>query len=246
MTQASVLFGRVRSMLDDDNSVRYTETDDLVPAINSAIGYIQTVYSAAFEQKQLQPFALSELTEPWIFTPTVFGNTAKVNLNSSGVAGAEPIFNDKVWTIIGVDPNPSINNATPDTFLFSTNRLAKRLTMEEWNYALEDPFTPGYEDVPADFARACYVGPGLYGNTSDPYLMLRPASMFTESGDRVVVWVLLKHDTITAGTDSVKFPVTVHPLIEQKMLQYITYQNDDDRLFKITDKEVKELIQLMN
>ena len=230
-------------MLDDDNSVRYTEAADLVPAMNSAIGYITTVFNAGFEQKKLQPFALSELTQVWVFNPTVTGNTAKINLDSYGLH----VFNDEVWAIAGVDPNPEIEIIpSPEIIQYSNKRFAKRLTLKEWNYALEDPFSPGYADVPTDFARVCYTGPGNYFVDGKPYLLLRPGTDFSGVGDRVAVWVLLKHSTIMAGTDELLFPVTVHPLIVQKMLQYITYQGDDDRLFKITDKEVKELIQLMN
>ena len=79
-----------------------------------------------------------------------------------------------------------------------------------------------------------------------PYLMIRPSSAFTVGESFVGVWVLLKHTAITAGTSEILFPVTLHNLIAQKMVQLITFQSDDERLFKITDKEVKELIQLMN
>jgi len=241
--KASTIFSRVRSLLDDDNSARYTESADLVPAMNSAIGYITTVFSAAFEQKKLQPFALSELTEPWVFSPTIYGATARINLNESGATGLEHVFAEEAWAIIGVDPNPSTNVWQ---LTESKERFAHRLTMEEWNYALEDPYTPGYEAVPDQFKRACYTGPNMTVGDGDPYLLLRPGSMFDEATNHVAVWVLLKHAEITAGTSDILFPVTIHPLIEQKMLQYISYQGDDDRLFKITDKEVKELIQLMN
>lgn len=234
-------------MLDDDNSARYTESADLVPAMNSAIGYITTVFSAAFEQKKLQPFALSELTEPWLYEIVVTGSTVTINLNDSSVLlGAPPVFNDEVWAIVGVDPLPATGTTTPLQFFESLYRFAKRLTLEEWNYALEDPFTPGYEDVPSDFQRVCYTGPNMLLGDGDPYLLMRPASLFDGAYPRVAVWVLLKHAEITAGTDEILFPVNIHPLIEQKMLQYISYQGDDERLFKITDKEVKELIQLMN
>ena len=241
---ASTLFTRVRSMLDDDNSARYTDAADLVPAMNSAIGYVTTVFSAAFEQKKLQPFALSELTDIWIFNPEVTGNTARISLN-----GHDPdIFNDEVWAIIGVDPNPVYTGIPPvEVYSYSTKRFAKRLNIEEWNYSLEDPFTPGYEDVPSDFQRVCYTGPLSYlGSQNYPYLLLRPGTLFDTVASRVAVWMLLKHPVIASSATELLFPVTIHSLIEQKMLQYITYQNDDERLFKITDKEVKELIQLMN
>lgn len=246
---ASTLFSRVRSMLDDDNSARYTDADDLVPAMNSAIGYLTTLFSAAFEQNKLQPFALSELTEVWIFDVVIAGTVANVNLNEAKHIVPSPVFNDNVWSIIGVEPNPAWTSAAqgaPETLNNTRNRFAARLPIEEFNYSTEDPFSPGYDDVPDDFKRVCYTGPGNYFLDGDPYLLLRPISELSDTNDRVGVWMLMNHPTIASSSTELLFPVNVHPLIEQKMLQYITYQSDDDRLFKITDKEVKELIQLMN
>lgn len=234
-------------MLDDDNSARYTEAADLVPAMNSALGYITTLFTAAFEQKKLQPFALSELTEVWLYPVVVTGSTGYVNLNSSVVAsGSPPVFNDNVWSIAGVDPNPNLVGTAPPLFSESINRFATRVPLESWNYVPKDPFTPGYENVPDDFKLVAYTGPNNLLGDGDPYLMVRPASLFGDGLSRVAVWVLLTHGAIVDGTSALKFPVNIHSLVEQKMLQYITYQNDDERLFKITDKEVKELIQLMN
>ena len=240
--QASVLFGRVRSMLDDDNSDRYSESDDLIPALNSAISYVTTVFTAAFEQKQVQPEVLWELTEIWIINPSVTGNTAKVVLTYNSL-----VFKDAVWRIIGVDPNPSHDAGSPEIFTESTLRFAKRLTIEEWNYALEDPFMPGtLQSIPSDFARVCYIGPGNYSSNDIPQLLLRPGSVFSATAARVGVWVLLKHTTIAASSGEILFPVSVHSLIEQKMLNYIAYQHDNPKYYQVTDKEVKELITLIN
>ena len=57
--QISTIFTRVRAILDDDNSVRYTEAKDLVPAANSALDYISSLFLAAFETKQIFPMVLS-------------------------------------------------------------------------------------------------------------------------------------------------------------------------------------------
>lgn len=240
--QASTLFGRVRAFLDDDNSNRYSTADDLVPAINSAISYLTQVFSAAFETKKVQPEVLWELIDVWIITPTVVGNTAKVALEYNSL-----VYKDVVWTMLGVDPNPTHNGGSPEILSESTLRFAKRLTLEEWNYALEDPFAPGtLQSIPSDFQRVCYVGPGNYYSDDKPYLLMRPGTLFSDATSRIGIWLLLYHPEITGDSDVVKFPVTVHSLIEQKMLQYIAYQHDSDKYFKVTDKEVKELITLLN
>jgi len=233
--QISTIFTRVRAILDDDNSNRYREVADLAPAANSALDYLTMLFTAAFETKQIFPEVLSELTVVDIFTPTVVGGTAKVDL---GVT-----FNDDTWVIVGVDPNPTESS----TVLTETlNRFAKRLTLEEWNYAQEDPFVPGTGiSIPTDFQRACYTGPGNYFGDGHPYLLLRPGSMFTGGTPRVGVWKLKKHPVIAAGTDVLLFPAAVHPLLEQKMLSIISMQQGQSPLAVSSDKEVKELITLM-
>ena len=246
---ASTIFARVRSMLDDDNSNRYTEAKDLIPAINSAIGYVTALFSFAFEQKKIQPEALAELTIVLILEPDVTGGTARVNLNRHDFITP---YSEMVWTIFGVDPNPSYGDlqgipGAPDALTETLSRFAKRLTLKEWNYAPEDPFTPGTgQDIPTDFQRTCYTGPGDYLADGDPYIFIRPGSLFTAATSRVGIWCLKKHVDITAGADDILFPPAVISMIEQKTLQYVTYQQGDPRLFQITDKEVKELITLMN
>lgn len=229
-------------MLDDDNSDRYTDADDLIPAMNSTFDYLTAVFSAAFEQKKVQPEVLSELITIYIYDPAVTGGTAKVDLDTP-VTGSI-VFNDIIWTLLGVDPNPTVVGTD---FSESTLRFAKRFTLKEWNYALEDPFAPGTgQVVPTDFQRVCYTGPGNYFQDDSPYLLLRPGTLFSATTARVGVWLLKKHTTITANTDEVLFPVNLHGLIVQKMLFYISYQNANPRLSEISDKDLKELIQLMN
>ena len=241
--KASTIFSTVRSMLDDDDSVRYTESADLVPAMNSALDYITAVYSAAFESKKLQPAALSELTTVWMIAPTVSGNTAFVNLDDYD-DGSAHVYNDEVWVLIEVEPAAPIGAG--GAFSYANQKFAKRVPLDKWGFVLDDPFADGYADKPADFIKYAYTGPGNYHNDGSPYLMIRPSNLITEGETVSAIWVLLKHPAITAGTSELLFPVMIHSLIAQKMVQYITYQGDDDRLFKITDKEVKELIQLMN
>jgi hypothetical protein len=244
--QASTIFSRVRSFLDDDNSTRYTEADDLVPAINSAINYLMAVFSAAFEQRKIQPEVLSELIEVLIYNPDVSGNTARIELDDQD-GGGDVTFSDIFWTIIGVDPNPTTSGADPNVLVESTQRFAHRLTVKEWNYALENPFSPGYSSVPSDFQRVAYTGPGSLLGDSKQYIFLRPGTLFSDTGSRVAVWILKKHPAITAGTTELLFPVSLHELIVQKTLYFISYQHKaDSRYSQVTDKEVKELITLMN
>lgn len=242
---ASTIFGRVRSLLDDDNSDRYSETKDLVPAINSAIDYITAVFSAAFETKKVQPEVLSELTEVLLYDVTVNGSTGYVQLNEpdSGTI----VYNDVVWTTFGVDRYALV---VAGDYIQTIGPLAKRVTLEEWGQFGRDPFSPGNQNVPQDFARAVWTGPGSYygDDPAEPYLMVVPGSpsLVTEAFDKVAVFVLMKHPEITASSDELLFPVSVHEMIVQKMVNLIAYQHDMDKYLKVSDQAVKELITLMN
>ena len=256
---ASTIFSNVRALLDDDNSSRYTDAKDLIPAMNVAISYLMTVFNAAFEQKKVQPEVLAELISVMILDPEVTGNTARVDLNSH--ENFTP-YSEAVWTIFGVDPTPTYDAAddggggTIDQLSETTLRFAKKLTLEEWNYAQEDPFAPGTtQTIPSDFQRVCYTGPGKFfymgedaGGDEDTniYILIRPGSLFSVNTTRVGIWFLRRHPVITLNSDLVLFPVTVHNFITQKMIQYISYQHGNDKYFKMTDKEVKEIIALIN
>ena len=74
---ASEVFTTVRSLLDDNNSGRYSEANDLVPSINMAIDYLVVIFKQAFEQKKLSPESLRELTVVAIANTSGSGSTRR-------------------------------------------------------------------------------------------------------------------------------------------------------------------------
>lgn len=239
MATVATLGTRIRALLDDDASTnpRYTYAQDIIPAMNSAIEYLVAVFSAGFESKQIQPEVLHSLIQAQDFTATVNGVIAKIDLTSLN-------FSTAVWRLLGVEPNPVISGSA---ISYSTGKMAHRLTLEEWNHAQEDPFMRGSTaSIPSTFVEAAYIGPGQYFEDSKDYLLMRPSSILNEDL-KVAIYYLKNPTVLTAEANTIEFPVSVHGLIVEKTVQYMTYQHGPDmKYFQVTDKEVKELIALLN
>src|SRR5674476_322631 len=151
MILASDVFLDVKAFLDDDSSGRYNEQNDLVPPINNAILYLVAVFNAAFEAKKISPESLRDLSITKIL-PVTGITTKKCDLSSI----------TDLWTIFGVEADPIITGS-PEVLSESRNRFATRMTLENWNDALADPFSAGTGvSIPSDFVRPGYLGPGAY------------------------------------------------------------------------------------
>lgn len=233
---ASDVFTTVRAILDDDNSGRYTEADDLTPFVNSAINYLVIVFNAAFEQKKLAPESLRELTKTTIVTTTGSGSTKKAVVTS---------IMPTLWTILGIEPDPEITTG-PDTLSMTRNKMATRMTLEAWNDAGSDPFSAGtLQNIPSDFLRPGYLGPGKYFSDTDYHILIRPASMFTV--DRAAIWYLKNPTKVTSGSSSIEFPQSVFNFLVEKTLNYLSRQHSpDSKYLAVTDKEITQLVNLIN
>jgi hypothetical protein len=244
MATVGDLSTRVRSFLDDDSSSseRYGLTTDILPAMNSAISYLVAVFSAAFDSKQIKPEVLTNLIKTELLDSVATGVVAKVDLSSVMADGS-------VWRILGIEPNPTITEGEgedPDTLSISLGKMASRLSLEEWNHAQENPFMRGSTaSMPSIFEELAYTGPGRFFGDDKDYILLRPASIITD--DKVVLYYLESPTTLTALGNTIQFPPTLHNLIVQKTIQYLSYQHSKDaKYFQITDKDIKEVIGLMN
>jgi hypothetical protein len=233
---ASDVFTAVKAILDDDNSGRYSEADDLTPFLNSAINYMVIVLNAAFEQKKASPESLRELTKTAIVTTTGSGSTKKANVTSIMTG---------LWTIFGIEPDPEITTG-PDTLSMTRNRWATRMTLEAWNDAASDPFSASsLQSMPADFIRPGYLGPGHYFSDTDYHILIRPASVFT--ADKVAVWYLKNPTKVTGGASTIEFPQSVYNFLVEKTLNYLSRQHSpDSKYLAVTDKEITQLVNLIN
>lgn len=246
MILASDVFTAIRAHLDDDNSGRYTEVDDFAPIVNSTIRYLIAIFNVAFEQKKAAPESLRELVRVAILPVTGAGNIKKANITAGGL---------NIWTIFGVEPDPSINSyttpapgttAAPEVFVETRNKLADRLTLEQWNESDEDPFSAGtLQSIPGTFVRAAYLGPGRYFGAAEDYILIKPASVFTD--DFVGIWYLINPTKVTSGVSQIAFPESMFNFVVDKSLNYLSrQQGPDSKLGPITKQEVEQLVSLIN
>jgi len=238
MIQASDIFARVVAHLDDHNSGRYTEAADLVPALNSAVEYLTTVFSAGFERKKIFPETLTELTKVALLSVTGTGQTRKVDVTT---------IYPNMWTIFGVEPNP-ITAGDPAAFSETRNKMATRLTIEEWNDKAEDPFSPGTTiGIPNTFIRTAYTGPGAYFEADHQYIFIRPGSVFEGESPKVVIWYLLRPTVVVSGATVLAFPVSLFGWLVTKTLNYLSMQHGPESKYgPVTEKELMSLIGLIN
>lgn len=310
---ASDIFSSVLSFLDDDSSGRYSESADLIPAINRAVGYLVAVFNTAFDAKKLTPESLRELTTTKVLAATGI-STKKIDLSTI----------TDLWTILGVDPDPltgTLSSATTaianasltlngtssdnvitltgtsgtanitaggltklatfatnltttatnfvtawrdaytavgvavsssagtiifvDSLLETRNKWAKRLTLEQWEGSLQDPFSAGSGiSIISDLVRPGYIGPGIYFADTKPYILVRPASAFT--ADKAAIWYLKNPSKVTAGATSIEFPRSLFTLLVEKTLNFLSLQHGpESTLGKITDRDVSQLISLV-
>ena len=242
MILASDIFTNVKALLDDDDSGRYTEAKDFVPAFNDAVLYLVAIFNSAFDKKKLTPEVLRELVTTAICTTT--GTTTK-KIDLTAVTD--------IWTILGIDPSPDV--AGDPSFLEETkNRWATRMTLAQWNDALADPFSAGSRvSIVSSLVRAGYIGPGAYYGNGKQYIMVRPASIFTT--DVAAIWYLKNPTVAVDGTSTVEFPRVLFNLLVQKTLNYLSYQHSpqiggyrqsiDSKYGSITEKEISQLVALM-
>jgi len=241
MILASAVFTAIRAHLDDDNSGRYTVTDDLSPVVNAAINYLIAVFNAGFEQKKIYPESLRELVRVEIVPATGSGNTKRADVTS---------ICENLWTILGVEPDAEATEGAttttlaPEEFAGLRSKFAKRLTLEEWEEKNDDPFSPGTsQTIPSVFLRPAYLGPGRYFDADHDFIFIRPASLVT---DNVGIWYLKNPTVVTSTASEIEFPQSLFQLLVDKALGYISLQHGNDSKYgQNVEKDLLQLIQIM-
>jgi hypothetical protein len=234
---ASDLFTGIRAQLDDDNSGRYSEVNDLTPIVNQAINYLITLFNAGFDQKKIQPESLQELIRTVIVTASGTGSVKQLLVTS-----VQPT----IWTVLGVDPDPDTQGSSPVLYVDSKNRMATRMSISAWNEACEDPFAAGTaQDIPAGLIRASYIGPGRFLSTTDFHILVRPASVFTNN--QAAIWYLQNPTLVTSGSTNIDFPRSMFNWLVQKSLNYLSLQQGpESKLGPVTEKEISLLGSLLS
>ncbi len=235
MILASTIFAKVRARLDDDNSGRYSVADDLVPAVNAAILFWIRVLQAGFEIKRIFPESLSELVTTEVFTATITGDTAYVDVTA---------IREDVWTIFGVDPAPEVSNGN---LAESKHKWCKRVTLAEMMDKTENMFAPGtIRSIPSAFKRPYYVGIGKYKGGEESYIIVRPASSLGED-KKVALWHLKNPSVVVDGDTNIELPANMEEMITSKAVSYIGHQHGaQSRYFEMSEQDINVAAQLLN
>lgn len=249
----STIVNQTAADLDAEGSDRYLFDQDYLPAINSAIDTVVSLFNAAFAADKLSPEQLRELTKVRIWQASMY---SRVSYNETDTG-------DSLWTVVAVYPKPTTNklassgsSSSPSTSKFrgdisfiKSDNSAKRLTLEEWNENRLNVFMPGndllsntalIEYAYLDFAD--YSSTSYTGNNNLPEIQIRP-----EIPNQLVAISYIKTpNRISTIGDSVEFPPSLTRLIVDITLNYISYkQGDQTTLFAVSEQNVNKLINLM-
>jgi len=250
MIAVQTVVDRMKSALDAEGSDRYLFDQDFKPAINSSIDWLVAVFNAAFSDKKLSEEDLRELVKTSIWQANSF----------SRIRFDETALGYKIWTVLGIFPEPRVTpSANPaslsspekstfrgDLSYIDSHFSARRLSIEEWNENRQNVFSAGNEILGNGLKSYAYLGHGNYDSsnyiTGGEEVQIRP----DVSETFVAVTVLKNPDKIVSETDSIEFPSTIIDILYQKALNFVAYkQGDQTTLFAVTSRDVATLVKLM-
>jgi len=232
---ASSIQSDLEFMVDDENSSRYNFAADYVHAINAGIKHVVAILDSAFEQKLLSPTILGELMSYRSYSYVTKSDVAHITVTTDVAT--------YIWRIIGIDPEPVLEETTPFEYMTSIGAWATFIPFNEWGNSFEDPFSPGASGIAADLKRFAYTQ--VYIEEETTYvlqLLLKPKPTATKVG----ILMLLNPVVVTATGDIIKLPLSVHQIVTNKAYEYLMRQAGPEAqaLIQVSDKEVKELVSL--
>lgn len=242
----------MRAALDAEGADYYSDTLDIIPAINDSVRWLESVVNATIGQKKPGEEIFRDLSYAHVFRTS---NFSRLTLAA---------FPFEVWTInsVEVEPETSTTGATvpamtndkqsyyrPDLFHVRATKYTKRLTQEEWTYNRQNPFMPGYDGVAicAGVQEYAYLNPVTYNpdNTVSiaSEIEIRPVA----NKALVTVFYSKKPTPVAALGDMIEFPATVFQLILAKALAYISIkQGDGTNLWGVTQADISLLLKTIN
>lgn len=248
----SDMIARMRFALDAEGSDHYSDTLDLIPAINESVGWLISVVNSTLGNKKLGEEIFRELSESVVVRTDMFSRFSM------------DILPDKAWTILAIYPKPTVTPSglptvpTPldgvsyylsDFYHISSDYSAKRLTIEEWAINKNNPFEKGNTIIDSNCPELLeyayldsynYLKEGASANPVYSTIEVRPSV----PKEKVSVFYVKKPTPAVNTTDTIPFPDTVFPLIFNKALQYVAYkQGDNTTLYSVTSADIAQLIK---
>lgn len=245
---ASDLAARMRSALDAEGAEHYRDDLDIIPAINSAVKWLESVVNISYGEKKIGEEIFQDLSVSGVFLTST---DSRISIDD---------FPEPIWTIQAVYPLPTTKGTgqpyippaddresayRPDLYFVSSDYDAKRLTVQEWISNKNNPFEAGYEGnaVCEDLADYAYLNPITHLNTGafsvEKEIEIRPV---INRGLVAVIWT--KTPTpITSLNDFIEFPQQAFQILFDKALNYIAYkQGDQTTLYTVTLDDIRTLV----
>lgn len=250
--QAQTIVDRAAPSLDAEGNDYYTFDQDYKPAINNTSEWLVSVFNEIFGEKKTVPEQLRELVKIKVWQANKY---SRVSYNPADTG-------HQLWSILSVMPEPKLHPGSavsplsnPVQSVFVANRsfvsskyAAARLSGEQWNLNSENPFLPGntallnglkqyaYRDF-ADYSSSSYTNP------VNAEIEIRPSIP-----EKYVAIEYLKYPTpVNLITDSVEFPVSMLPIITDKVLSFMSVkQGDGTNLWSVTEGDVKRIMGLFS
>lgn len=246
--QVQDVVDRLRFALDAEGADHYDDTRDLIPAIQSSVNWLISVINATLGHKKLGEEIFREL------------KVGEVHYSSRDSRVSFNKFEFEPWTLLAVYPKavtgttdatgqtPAINQIESerrdDLYHISSEKSAKRLTIEEWATNKGNPFEAGFDGAVLcdDLIQYAYLDPFKYGQTvsgTNSEIEIRPSV----ANENVTIFYAKKPTEISVVGDVIEFPDSVFMLIFNKALQYVSYkQGDGTTAFGVTSRDISLLI----
>ncbi len=246
---------QMRAALDAEGADYYKDGRDIIPAINNALRWLESLVNRALGEKKLGEEIFQDLSVSGVFRTS---KDSRISIED---------FPTTVWSILAVYAKPetgSNGNPTPvmpfdrksyfrsDLYHISpTESGAKRLNLEEWADNKGNPFEAGYVGGAfcENLIQRAYLNPVSYNSdihvTPLVTINVRKEIEVRPPLDKQLVTIFWAKSLtpITALTDYIEFPSQVFQIILNKALQYISYkQGDQTNLYSITEQDIQLLI----
>ena len=223
MISADNIKTSVAARLDALESEHYTDDNDYIPAINSAVKYIMDLVVTAFGNNKFSEEDFREIHYKRIFQTSEY---SRVTFDSSTLG-------HQVWTVTSVNPEPVMVPASPtitstgvgesiyrnDVTYRDSNKWATRLTDEEWERNRRNKYKPGniVETCP-DLIQYSYKAATNYKSTAyipivDQEVQIRPELNRQLVG---IGYLAVPADVTDISTGNLPFPISMQDLIVRR------------------------------
>ena len=226
--------GQMASALDAENSDRYLDQQDYIPAVNYAIQMACLAFNEIFAQKKFSESVLKELTYVRVFQSSLH----------SRVAFDSTIVGMDIWDVFSVWAKPSVKTAIAlsaptdesvylphDSFLDS-DFPCTRITLEQWSEGNHNVFAPGSSFVNCDELKQYawmnftnYVGGYTLVNNKFE-IGIKPFI----PGERVAIGFLKVPNPVVLITDNVEFPQVILTWLVNKGLEWLGYKQSGGKI----------------